>query len=250
MKKLEWDYTALAESFSYRPNYADSAVDATIECVSLEKGSPVLDLGAGTAHLTLKLAAREMNVTALEPNQRMREIGQSRTAGCPNVLWRDALMEVTGLPPSAFALATYGSSFGVADYGETLREAHRVLRPGGAIALLFNHRDLDDPLQSAIESLIRVELPEYAYGNRRVDQTALLQSFGFFNCVRRFEAPFIHEQSTATWTAAWSSHATLARQAGDRFPAIVGAIQDLIARRCGDSIRVPYATRVWIGIRA
>jgi hypothetical protein len=158
-------------------------------------------------------------------------------------------MQCTGLPSAAFALVTYGSSFGVADYGDTLREAHRILQPGGAIVALFNHRDLDDPLQQTIESLIHSEVPGYAYGNRRVDQTEFMKSSGLFDRIHRLESSFVHEQSTVTWIAAWSSHATLARQAGGRFPAIVAAIEDVVLASCGDSIRVPYTTRVWIGVR-
>ena len=246
---MEWDYTALADSYSQRPNYADAAIDAVMEAAGLAPGDSVLDLGAGTGHLTLKLAGQNLDVTAAEPNPRMREIGESRTAGLANVLWRDALMEQTRLPAGAFALVTYGSSFGVADYEATLREAHRLLRPGACIAVFFNHRHLDDPLQSEIEALIHREVPGYSYGNRRLDQAAFMESSGFFTGVRRVEAPFMHEQSTPSWLAAWSSHATLARQAGDRFQAIVAAIAALVAQHCEDTIRVPYTTQVWVGVR-
>jgi ubiquinone/menaquinone biosynthesis C-methylase UbiE len=246
---MEWDYTALAGSYSQRPNYADAAVDALIEATGLVAGDPVMDAGAGTGHLTLKLAARGLDVTALEPNPRMREVGIHRTAGLKNVKWCDALMEQTGLPAGAFALVTYGSSFGVADYTKTLREAHRLLRPGAAMASLFNHRDLDDPLQRDIEALIRSEIPGYDYGNRRSDQAAFIESSGLFTHVRRIEVAFVHEQSTESWLAAWSSHATLARQAGERFPEVVAAIRALVTSRCQDSVRVPYSTRLWIGVR-
>jgi SAM-dependent methyltransferase len=247
---MEWDYTALADSYSHRPTYADAAIDALVEAADLAAGDPVLDLGAGTGHLTLKLAARNLYVTAAEPNRRMREIGVSRTVGLTNVRWRDALMEHTGLPGGAFALAAYGSSFGVADYGATLREAHRLLRPGRTMASLFNHRDLDDPLQRKIEALIHREVPGYGYGNRRGDQATFIEASGLFAGVHRIDVPFVHEQSTSTWLAAWSSHATLARQAGNQFQAVVAAIAELVARECQDTVKVPYTTRVWIGRRA
>jgi hypothetical protein len=62
--------------------------------------------------------------------------------------------------------------------------------------------------------------------------------------------PFLHEQSTQTWLAAWASHATLARQAGERFHAILGAIEELVVQEHPDTVRVPYTTQVWIGRRA
>jgi ubiquinone/menaquinone biosynthesis C-methylase UbiE len=250
MKRLEWDYSTLADSYSQRPNYADAAIDGLLEAAGMGGGDPALDVGAGTGHLTLKLAARDLKVTALEPNPQMRAIGVSRTMRLANVKWHDALMQQTGLPDASFKLVTYGSSFGVAGYEETLREAHRLLRRGGVMASLFNHRDLDDPLQQQIEDLIHREIPGYEYGNRRRDQTAFIATSGLFDRVRQIETPFIHEQNRETWVAAWSSHATLMRQAGDRFPAILKGIDDLVRRHTAGTVRVPYTTRVWIGMRA
>lgn len=246
---LEWDYTALAASYSRRPNYADAAIEVLVQVSGLLPGDPVVDMGAGTGHLTLKLAERGLRVTAVEPNASMRAIGRSRTAELANICWLDALMEDTGLAEASFGLATYGSSFGVAAYDATLREAHRLLRRGGKIAVLFNHRDLDDPLQHEIEVCIRREVPGYEYGNRRADQAALISASGLFAPGMRLETPFLHEQPVAEWLEAWSSHATLARQAGDRFPAVLAAIERLVAKRCGSTVRVPYITRLWIGER-
>jgi SAM-dependent methyltransferase len=249
VKKLDWDYTTLAASYSQRPNYADAAIDRLLAVAGVKPGEPVLDLGAGTGHLSLKLAPHRLDVTAVEPNPAMRSIGVSRTAQYANVRWRDAVMEDTGLASGAYALVGYGSSFGVAEYEPTLREAHRLLRPGGRLMALFNHRDLDDDLQHEIEETIRRSVPGYQYGNRRVDQGPLIRSNGLFAGVQFFETPFIHEQPTDTWIEAWSSHATLARQAGDRFPAIVAAISELVRARSPEVVRVPYTTRAWIAQR-
>lgn len=245
-KYMSWDYTDLAASYSRRPNYADRAIDLLIERSGVAAGDPVLDQGAGTAHLTVKLAARGLDVTAAEPNERMREIGVVRTQDLRNVRWVDAMMQSTGLPDGAFALVTYGSSFGVADYEPTLREAHRLLRPRGALACLFNHRDVNDPLQQEIEALIRREIPGYEPGHRRQDQVPFIESTGHFRVVHRIEEPFVHEEATETWVEAWSSVATIASQAGERFPAVVERIRQLATNRYPTTVQVPYVTQVWI----
>ena len=56
------------------------------------------------------------------------------------------------------SLATCGSSFGVVDRAATCREVARILEPQGWFACMWNHRDLDDPLQKEIESFIKASI--------------------------------------------------------------------------------------------
>jgi SAM-dependent methyltransferase len=244
---LDWDYTSLADAYVHRPGYAPDAIAAALAAAEIGPGDPALDLGAGAGHLTFDLAGHGLQVTALEPNARMRAHGVARTRRLENVNWVDARMEDTGLPASAFALTSYGSSFGVADQSATLKEAARLLRPGGSILVVFNHRDLDDPLQAEIEAFIHAEVPAYRYGPRREDQASWIEASGLFGRVRRIEARVLHP-ADAGWVRAWSSHATLQRQAGDRFDAIVRGIAELAERR--PDAMVPYVTRAWVARRA
>ena len=77
--KTEWDYTSLAKAYLKRPDYSDDAIDQMLQVSGLEPGSEVCDIGAGVAHLTLKLVDRQMKVTAVEPNDEMRKYGMQRT---------------------------------------------------------------------------------------------------------------------------------------------------------------------------
>lgn len=154
-------------------------------------------------------------------------------------------MEDTGLPPGQFLLATCGSSFGVADRVDTLREVARILAPDGWFACMWNHRDLEDPLQREIELYIQAKIPDYRYGSRRDDQKPIIESTGWFDEIRTFEHPIRHKLSKIDWLAAWRSHATLQRQAGDRFQQIVQGIATIVNHHCSDMMEIPYITRVW-----
>lgn len=243
---LDWDYTRLADAYVYRPAYAGEAVDKLIATASLAAGTPVVDLGAGTGHLTVELAARELEVTSVEPNDRMRYHGERRTHTTANVRWVDALMQETGLEGESFALTSYGSCFGVADPQATLRESARLLRPGGWFACMWNHRQLDDPLQMRIEAYIRESIPDYRYGSRREDQGAQIDASGLFGEVVRFEAPVMHRVAVQAWMEAWKSHATLQRQAGERFAQIVEGIGRIVGEDADEQVTVPYTTRMWM----
>jgi len=249
MQKLTWDYTALADAYVHRPGYSDAVIDRIIEIAGLPAQTPAVDLGAGTGHLTIKLAQRGFAVTALEPNARMRAHGIRRTQTFHNVRWVDGMMEDSRLPSGHFRLAGFGSSFGLAEHTATLRETARILQPDGWFVCLWNHRDLTDPLQKAIEAYIRECIPNYAYGSRREDQTAAISESGLFSDVYKIEKPIVHVQPVSNWVAAWRSHATLQRQAGERFQAIVDGITRIVLQYCADTVRVPYVTRAWLARR-
>ena len=113
--KTEWDYTTLADAYLKRPDYADAAIDAMLAIAGAKKGDKFCDVGAGVAHLSLMLAARGLNVTAVEPNDAMRAIGIKRTEALPNVSWHEGTGEQTGQVAQGFDMVTFGSSFNVCD---------------------------------------------------------------------------------------------------------------------------------------
>jgi ubiquinone/menaquinone biosynthesis C-methylase UbiE len=245
-RALEWDYTELAAAYVNRPDYARAAIDRIAGLTGLAAGARALDLGAGAGHLTLELAAHGWDVLALEPNAAMRARGMARTAQLPNVRWIDGVMERTEQPTGGFSLCTCGSSFGVADRLLTLREVARVLADGGWFACLFNHRVLDDPLQQEIESYIRSCIPAYDYGTRREEQGRVIASSGLFEPAVKIEAPVEHVRAAGEWIDAWRSHATLRRQAGERFDEIVRGIAAIVGRTGREQVVVPYVTRCWL----
>jgi SAM-dependent methyltransferase len=249
MRRLDWDYTPLADAYVARPDYADAAIEEIAALTSLGPGARALDLGAGAGHLTIRLAALGCDVLALEPNAAMRTHGIRRTRELRNVRWMDGLMEGTGLPGSSFRACTYGSSFGVVDRPVTLREAARLLQDGGWFVCVFNHRVLEDPLQREIETFIRSRVPDYDLGTRRQEQDEVIASSGMFGPPHKIEASVAHVRPVEEWITAWRSHATLQRQSGDRFHEIVDGIAAIVKRACTDSVEVPYVTRGWVARR-
>jgi hypothetical protein len=107
---------------------------------------------------------------------------------------------------------------------------------------MWNHRDLDDPLQARIEAVIRRAIPEYRYGTRREDPTQVLADSHLFEDVQAFSSSFAVTMARHAIIDAWRSHGTLARQAGPSFGGIVDAIT---AEVTTDTVAVPYTTRGW-----
>lgn len=175
----------------------------------------------------------------------MRANGIRRSGDYPAVQWVEDVGEATGQPVGRFDLVTFGSSFNVTDRPRALAEAHRILKPGGWFACMWNHRDLEEPLQAEVENLIRSMVPGYDYGSRREDQTEVIRASGLFEEAVTLSGRIEWTLPADEWVDAWRSHATLHRQAGSAFEAVIDAIARVVGRDGRTSVTVPYVTRIW-----
>ena len=247
--KTEWDYTNLAEAYLQRPGYAPDAISQILRLSGVQPGDRVCDMGAGAAHLTLELLKYGLYVCAVEPNDAMRANGLRRTSEYQNVVWMEGVGEQTCLAGEQFALVTFGSSFNVCDRQAALKETARILRPDGWFSCIWNHRDLNDPLQAKIESIIRANIPDYQYGTRREDQTEVIASSGLFTDIQTISGTVMHQISADALVEGWKSHGTVYRQSPERFDQIISEIRGAVSALKKDVIEVPYTTRGWIAKR-
>lgn len=247
--KTEWNYSTLAESYVKRPQYSKLAIDALINNCKLNRDDQVADIGAGVGHLTKHLATHNFLVSAVEPNDQMREIGESLLKEFSNVSWFEGTGEVSNLSENSFGLVTFGSSFNVCDRQEALKESYRILQTNGWFACMWNHRDLLDPIQNRIEDVIIKNIPNYDYGTRREDQTLVINDSKLFSDVLFISSKVVHKQNYSDLIEAWKSHATLQRQAGEVFEEIINEIDFTLAKEFGLSLEsvvdVPYETKIW-----
>ncbi len=244
--KTNWDYTNLADAYLQRPDYSEDAINAMIKRAGIKDGAKICDVGAGVAHLTLMLLERGYNVVAVEPNDAMRANGIIRTKKYGHSAWFEGTGENTGQPAGNFDMVTFGSSFNVCDRQLALKETKRILKPGGWFACMWNHRDVNEKIQSTIESIIKNEIDGYGYGTRREDQTEEINKSGLFKEVYKMEGNVMHKQTIADCVEAWRSHATLERQAGDKFSVIITKIEAYLNTLNVKEIDIPYTTRIWV----
>ena len=244
--KTEWDYTELAEAYLKRPDYAQEAIDQMLSIAGIKSGDTACDVGAGAAHLTIKLAEYGLEVYAVEPNDAMRANGIKRTDKFEKVQWFEGVGEHTGMEESKFDIVTFGSSFNVCDRLEALKETKRILKDNGWFACMWNHRDLNDPLQKEIEDIFMEEIPGYSYGTRREDQTEIINKSGLFQDVVYVEGNVVHEVLAEDFIEGWKSHGTVQRQSPEKFELINQRIRTLIESKKQKYIKIPYTTRIWM----
>lgn len=129
-----------------RPGYPDAAVAQIAS--RLAGGATVLDLAAGTGKLTRPLLAVGLEVIAVEP------VAEMRSALPASVRALAGTAEAIPLAAGEVDGVVVGQAFHWFDGDAALAEIHRVLRPAGLLALLWNTRVEDDPVNRAIDELL------------------------------------------------------------------------------------------------
>ncbi len=121
-----------------RPSYPDDAVEYLVRELGLAPGRDVLELGAGTGKFTRLLEPSGARITAVEPVAAMRE---ALAGNCPAVTILDGTAEDVPVPDATADAVVAAQAFHWFDGDRALAEAHRVLRPGGRLGLIWNVRD-------------------------------------------------------------------------------------------------------------
>jgi SAM-dependent methyltransferase len=117
----------------------------------------VVDVAAGTGKLTRELVPTGANVIAVEPLAEMREQLEAVVRG---VDVREGTAEELPLEAHSADAITVAAAMHWFDIDRAVDEFIRVLEPGGAVAVLGPGRDLDQPLQRAVQETIGEYLPE------------------------------------------------------------------------------------------
>ncbi|MDQ1396816.1 MAG: hypothetical protein QOG64_2075 [Acidimicrobiaceae bacterium] len=172
-----------------RPTYPDAAVAWLSERLDLRPGRAVVDLAAGTGKLTRLLVATGASIIAVEPVAGMRDELAARVPGIEIV---DGTAESMPLPDGSADAVTAAQAFHWFDGKRALTELHRVLRPGGGLAPLWNRRDLSQPLQQALHDIVdrhRGTTPSHGSGAWRI----AFEDTELFTPLEERRFPFVQE---------------------------------------------------------
>ena len=134
-----------------RPGYPDAAVAWLAEQLDLRPGRTVLDLAAGTGKLTAALTGSGARVIAVEPSEGMLEVLRAAAPGAEALA---GTAEEIPLADASVDAVTVAQAFHWFANDAALAEIHRVLRPGGALALAWNRRDLSAPAHALLEEVL------------------------------------------------------------------------------------------------
>jgi len=133
------DWVAHADTNDYRLHFLMPRMLALLGDV---RGRRVLDLGCGEGGYARELASRGATVVAVDGSERLVEVARRRAeaAGLAVEHHSRNANALDGLADGDFDLVLAAMSLmDVEDYPGAIREAHRVLRPGGALVMSITH---------------------------------------------------------------------------------------------------------------
>lgn len=247
------DFSDLAENYArYRPGYAPFVLDAFLALAAA--GDPAVlhcaDVGAGTGIWSRQLAAKGVRVTAVEPNDAMREAGEKQSKG-REIIWRKGGAEDTGLSDRSCDMVCMASSFHWPNFDAAVKEFHRILKPGGLFMALWNTRRYEsNPLLLEIEKYLHQLVP----GMKRLSSgrsefcntlTDRLHGRREFADVLYLEGRHVEKQSPEHYIGLWESVNDVRVQAGEqRFARFIEHIREVTKGL--PVIEAEYRTRAWI----
>jgi SAM-dependent methyltransferase len=223
-----------------RPEYPREAIDWIAAELDLRTGRTVLDLGAGTGKLTRALVGTGARVIAVEPGEAM--LAELRRV-LPQVEAMRGAAEAIPLEDDSVDAITVGQAFHWFRHDEALPELHRVLRPGGAVGLIWNSRDQDRPVQREVTDLIKPFIPE---GRPPVGRSAqALEASKLFGPVETRSFRFSQQLDTDALVDRIASVSFVAAAPPERRAELEQKLRDVVAA-AGGHVDFPYVTEVYV----
>ncbi|MEQ9324279.1 MAG: class I SAM-dependent methyltransferase [Polyangiaceae bacterium] len=157
-------FTATVDDYRrHRPDYPEALFDWMVADAELEAGDVVVDVGCGTGISSRQLAARGLQVVAVDPNPTM--LAAAREQGGDGITWVEGdgeTLPIDDVIDGRVAAIFGGQSFHWLDLDRALPRFRQVVRPGGRIIPFWNLRDASKPLMAGYELVLVRFSEEYA----------------------------------------------------------------------------------------
>ena len=216
-----------------------------------------LEIGCGLGNASLPLLERGFRVHAVELGENLAAFARERLAAFPFTV-EVGKLEDASLQPASVGLVVCSSAFHWLDRDRALRQVVKVLRPGGALALIWGSARRtaeDNRVDEAMQAAYRAHAPEISRANvdrmgskiddigKAVRDTPELRDYEerLFPQVHVFD-----RKSYVDLLATFSDHATIPAERRDR---LFDAIGEVIDRQFGGRVERHSMARLQLARR-
>lgn len=229
-----------------RPSYPMSALAELAEALGLDRGRDVVDLGAGTGRFTRLLALTGARVVAVEPVAAMRE----RLAELlPGVSVSGGTAERTGLPDDSADVVVAAQSWHWFRQDQAFSEVERVLRPGGALALVWNTYDASVPWVRDFQSVCLRRAPSGLPSHQDGAWPSALAGRPGWSAVQERHLPNPHPTTRQGVVERMLSSSHLAAMAPEELERVRAEVDGVLQRhgptRDRETVELPYTTDLY-----
>ena len=143
-------FDSLAESFDRgRLGYANEIYDNLVNA-GVKQRHTVLDVGCGTGLSSAPLIHNGFNVLGLDESDRMLAYAKQKFT---QAKWAVGNAEKIPLPDASVDAVICAQAFHFLDRDAALKEAHRVLKPGGVLSVWWKQLSAEDAIKLLRDSL-------------------------------------------------------------------------------------------------
>jgi len=137
----------------YRPTYRGAIVSYLRETIHLHRKHTIADIGSGTGIFSELFLRHGYSVIGVEPNEAMRQAGETHLGHNAHFSSREGTAEATGLTGKSIDLITVAQAFHWMQPEPTKIEFNRILKEDGHTLLVWNLRLTDTPFLKGLDDL-------------------------------------------------------------------------------------------------
>jgi len=239
-RELALAFGSVADVYdSVRPGYPDDAIDWLLP----PDARRVLDLGAGTGKLSGLLAARGLDVTAVDPSEPMLAQLQRRHPGVSTVIGSG---ESIPLPDASLDACLVAQAWHWFDPVVASAETGRVLAPGGRLGLVWNIMDERTPWVAGFLARINRDDASSTEVNRneRIARPRISAPFG---AAEHFETSWTTTMTPGDLVRLASSRSYVHTMPPELRSRLLDEVLDYAhgAAEADGTLRLGYLTRCW-----
>ncbi len=163
-----------------RPGYPEALFRFLKDGKIFPQGGTIADVGSGTGIFSRQLLEQGYRVYSVEPNADMRRKAEETLSSTPGFTSVNGTAENTTLPGGSADGVTAAQAFHWFDPDTFRRECRRILKPGGNVLLVWNHRDESAPLVRENAEIFRKYCPNFTgfSGGNRSNPENIRRFFG------------------------------------------------------------------------